>query len=148
MLKLHCETLSGLPDVAKQIIEIGDGTSVWCFFGEMGSGKTTLIKELCDQMGVVDVVNSPTFSIVNEYVSKEETIYHFDFYRIEDPSEASRIGVEEYLDSGNLCLMEWPENIVSLLPDQYLSIKIGHGEAVENRLIELIKINTNEKARI
>lgn len=147
-MKLHCEALNTLPEVAKQIIEIGDGISVWCFFGEMGAGKTTLISEVCTQLGVVDVVNSPTFSIVNEYVNQQDTIYHFDFYRIENPSEASRIGLEEYLDSGNLCLLEWPENIIPLLPDQYLSIKIDLGEEVGSRQIELIKINKNEKARI
>lgn len=99
---------------------------MWLFLGEMGAGKTTLIQNICRVLGVVDTATSPTFSIVNEYRDKnDESIYHFDFYRIKDETEAMDIGVEEYFDSGKLCLVEWPEKIPSLIPNQYLSITIS-----------------------
>ncbi|MEO0310797.1 MAG: hypothetical protein RIQ89_454 [Bacteroidota bacterium] len=89
------------------------------FYGSMGAGKTTLIKLLCQQWEVVDAVSSPTFAIVNEYLTAVgNTIYHFDFYRINHPSEAVELGVDEYFYSGNKCLLEWPEKIVNLLPHQ------------------------------
>tara|TARA_Y100000589_G_scaffold246893_1_gene234728 strand:+ start:42618 stop:43055 length:438 start_codon:yes stop_codon:yes gene_type:complete len=95
----------------------------WLFYGEMGAGKTTLIKNFCVKAGVFDNVTSPTFSLVNEYLTKnDETIYHFDFYRIEDEEEAIHIGFDEYLYSGNICLIEWPEKIPNLLPHSNLNI--------------------------
>ena len=87
------------------------------FYGEMGVGKTTLIKEICQQLGILDNISSPTFSLVNEYqTSKKEKVFHFDFYRIEEEEEALDIGIEEYFDSDAWCLVEWPENIENLLP--------------------------------
>jgi tRNA threonylcarbamoyladenosine biosynthesis protein TsaE len=98
---------------------------VWLFDGEMGSGKTTLIKSLGEQLGVKEVMSSPTFSIVNEYsTSDHQTIYHFDFYRLKSETEALDIGVEEYLDSGNYCFLEWPDKISSLLPADCFSVRI------------------------
>jgi tRNA threonylcarbamoyladenosine biosynthesis protein TsaE len=123
--ELLCENISRLPEIANQIIGMADKNKVWIFEGELGAGKTTLIKELCEQLKVVDNVNSPTFSIVNEYeTTKGEAIYHFDFYRIRSEAEAADIGVDEYFYSGNYCFIEWPSKIPSLLPEEYLKITL------------------------
>lgn len=114
-----------LQEVARKLISNFGHIKVWCFDAEMGAGKTTLTKAICKELGVQDEMSSPTFSIVNEYLTdKGEDIYHFDFYRLKDFEEALDIGVEDYLYSGNLCLLEWPEIIESLLPDEYLQISI------------------------
>ena len=98
---------------------------IWCFNAEMGAGKTTFIKALCESMGVSDPLSSPTFSIVNEYLSGNgNAIYHFDFYRLETVDDAERIGVREYLDSGDICFIEWPFNLKDLIPEEYLEINI------------------------
>ncbi len=105
---------------------MGDNT-VFAFFGEMGAGKTTFINALCRTLGVEeDIANSPSFSIINEYRSDTtaELIYHFDLYRLENIEEAFDIGVEDYFDSGALCLLEWPERIEDLLPDDTVRIDI------------------------
>lgn len=95
------------------------------FHGPMGAGKTTLISAVCSHLGVEDDVNSPTFSIINEYRDSEgEPVYHFDFYRIDDERQALDLGLDEYFDSGALCLMEWPENAEGFLPDDTLNVKI------------------------
>lgn len=91
-------------------------------YGEMGAGKTTFIKAFCAVLGVEDNVSSPTFSIVNEYKYPQGTVYHFDFYRLKNQLEALDIGLEEYFDSGEYCLIEWPEKIPDLLPENYLKI--------------------------
>ena len=102
-----------------------NGQKIICFNGEMGSGKTTLIKEVCRRLGVNEPMNSPTFAIINEYRDLEDLrIYHFDFYRIRNMRDANEIGVEEYFYSGHLCLIEWAENITTILPEQYLEINI------------------------
>ncbi|MBQ9463147.1 MAG: tRNA (adenosine(37)-N6)-threonylcarbamoyltransferase complex ATPase subunit type 1 TsaE [Bacteroidales bacterium] len=105
--------------------EIGDSRIV-AFYAPMGAGKTTFTTALCKVLGVnSDAVSSPTFAIVNEYVSGSgEPVYHFDFYRIETPAEALDIGLYDYLDSGALCIMEWPENIEGLLPEETLKVSI------------------------
>ena len=114
-----------LQEVARKLLSNFGNINVWCFDAEMGAGKTTQIKKICEEKGVQDEMSSPTFSIVNEYLTdKGEEIYHFDFYRLEDVEEAIDIGLEEYLFSGNLCLLEWPEIIEPLLPDEYLQISI------------------------
>ena len=128
-MKELCELIARGPDqlneVAEAIIKAGEAEDIWLFTGEMGAGKTTLIKAICQQKEVLDEVNSPTFSIVNEYLTEaDETIYHFDFYRLERQEEALDIGIEEYFYSGNLCMMEWPEKIEGLLPEQFLRIDI------------------------
>jgi len=98
---------------------------VFAFYGKMGVGKTTFIKAVCEVLGVTDVINSPTFSIVNEYVDAEgRSIFHFDFYRLKLAKEAFDIGFEDYVYSGNLCLMEWPEIVESLLPDGTVRVQI------------------------
>ena len=104
-------------------------TSVICFKGPMGSGKTTLISALCSKLNVKDQVSSPTFSIVNEYETyAKDLLFHFDFYRLNSIEEALDIGVEEYLDSGNICLIEWGDRIKSLLPDNIYTIEITLNE--------------------
>ncbi|WP_425390883.1 tRNA (adenosine(37)-N6)-threonylcarbamoyltransferase complex ATPase subunit type 1 TsaE [Ekhidna sp.] len=114
-----------LQEVARKLISNFGGLKVWYFDAEMGAGKTTLIKQICNELGVEDEMSSPTFSIVNEYLdSNKNEIYHFDFYRLKDIDEAIDIGVEDYLFSGNLCLLEWPDIIQPLLPDEYLQISI------------------------
>ncbi|WP_117880682.1 tRNA (adenosine(37)-N6)-threonylcarbamoyltransferase complex ATPase subunit type 1 TsaE [Aureibaculum luteum] len=121
-------TIDQLQEVASEIIDSAS-SKILLFYGEMGVGKTTLIKEIVKQLGVDDVVSSPTFSLVNEYVSNEgESIYHFDFYRINDEEEALDMGVEEYFDSNNWCLIEWPENIKNLLPLKADKISLSANE--------------------
>ncbi|WP_299052706.1 tRNA (adenosine(37)-N6)-threonylcarbamoyltransferase complex ATPase subunit type 1 TsaE [uncultured Polaribacter sp.] len=117
-------TLNQVSEIAAAIISKKEHKTL-LFFGEMGVGKTTLIKEICKQLGVLDRISSPTFSLVNEYQTKEnEIVYHFDFYRIEDEEEALDMGIDEYFDSKNWCLIEWPENIENLLPLEALKIEL------------------------
>jgi tRNA threonylcarbamoyladenosine biosynthesis protein TsaE len=128
-----------LDSVAKQLLSEFHllNIKVWRFDGEMGAGKTTLITHLMKFMQVKDHVSSPTFSIVNEYLSTQEgTIYHFDFYRIEDENEAFDIGTEEYLYSGNWCFLEWGERIENLLPEQLGKLQLTTTED-NNRIITI-----------
>lgn len=114
--------LNQISEISKEIL-LSVKDKILLFHGEMGTGKTTLIKELAKQLGVLDNVSSPTFSLVNEYLSqKGETIYHFDFYRIEDETEAYDIGIEEYFYSNHWCFIEWPEKVENLLPLESISI--------------------------
>src|SRR3954463_14989598 len=113
-LVFHEASLNDLPEVARAFIKDAKNAKIWLFKGEMGAGKTTFIKVLGQAFGVVDAMSSPTFSIVNEYLTKDEKkIYHFDFYRIRNEAEAYDIGTEEYFYSGNQCFIEWPEKIPS-----------------------------------
>ena len=110
--------LSDLPSVAAEFLEFTNGKCIYTLYGSMGVGKTTFVKAIADVLGVEDEVNSPTFAIVNEYVtSLGESIFHFDFYRINDPSEALDFGYEEYFYSGNKCFIEWPDKISNLIPE-------------------------------
>lgn len=114
-----------LPLVAKLVIERSGGRGVVAFYGEMGAGKTTLIKEICAQLGITDTVTSPTFALVNRYETEEgEPVFHFDFYRIDDVREAFDMGYEEYFYSGALCLVEWPEKIDQLIPEDAMRVEI------------------------
>ena len=114
-----------LPKVARDIIAWASPHTIWLFRGDLGAGKTTFIQALGKQWNIEDRVNSPTFSIVNEYQKADgQTIYHFDFYRLEDESEALDIGIDDYFESGHICLIEWPEKIRNLLPDQYVQIRL------------------------
>lgn len=109
-------TLNDLENVAKELIDFAFNKRVFALHGEMGAGKTTFVKSLGNILGVLDVIQSPTFSIVNEYqTSNKEKVYHFDFYRLEKLEEAYDIGYEHYLSSGNYCFIEWPEKVESLL---------------------------------
>jgi len=125
-LKLIVDSESELDNVASKIIEYSQGEKIWALFGDMGAGKTTLIRAIANHYCIEDNVHSPTFSIVNEYANhKDDIFYHFDFYRIKDLTEAMDIGVDEYFDSGYHCFIEWPEKISALLPDQYLKIEMS-----------------------
>lgn len=113
---------------AKFIDEMGRN-NVFAFYGKMGAGKTTFIKAVCEALGVTDVINSPTFAIVNEYLSGAgEPIYHFDFYRIKKEQEVLDIGYEDYVYSGNICFMEWPELIEDILPEDAVKVTIEEGD--------------------
>lgn len=120
-----CKNESELPLVAAKLLEIWSHRRVFAFDGEMGAGKTTFIKVLCECLGVQQVTNSPTFAIVNEYVTgNDDSIYHFDFYRITSINEAYQIGFEDYLYSGNYCFIEWPDKVDELLDENVVHVKI------------------------
>lgn len=125
IMTIKIKTIDDLPQAAHDFIaNMGDNT-VFAFRGEMGAGKTTFIKAICDVLGVEDEVNSPTFAIVNEYRSATaELIYHFDCYRIKELEEALDFGFEDYMECGALCFIEWPENVEELLPGDVVNVNI------------------------
>lgn len=123
-IKIEVNGLADLARAAKEIVDFAINDRFFIFEGDMGAGKTTLIKSICKELGVQEVVSSPTFSIVNEYDAQGRIIYHFDFYRIKNLQEAFDIGYEEYFYSDHICLIEWPEKIAELLPDHYVKIAI------------------------
>lgn len=139
MVTLEISSLNTIDITAQKFIENIGTNTIFAFNGKMGAGKTTFIKAICDMMGVKESVNSPTFSIVNEYETDDgRIIYHFDCYRINKIQEALDLGAEEYLYSGNLCFIEWAENIAPLLPDSYVNVNI---EEIENekRIISIFE---------
>lgn len=115
---------------AKAFVEAMGDSTIFAFYGSMGAGKTTFIKAICEEMGVEDVITSPTFAIVNEYRSATsgELIYHFDFYRIKKQEEVYDMGYEDYIESGAVCFMEWPELIEELLPEDVVKVSIKQQE--------------------
>ena len=124
-MNLHLNNLSDLDYVAQKFVNKMDNRKVFAFYGEMGAGKTTLIKAICKAMGVTETITSPTFSLVNEYKDDDDNpIYHFDFYRIKNIEEAFDFGYEDYFYSGNICFVEWPELIESLLPTEVVEVII------------------------
>ena len=124
-MELKINHIDDINEVARQFVDQMGDHKVFAFYGKMGAGKTTFIKAMCEELGVTDVINSPTFAIVNEYMDgKGESIYHFDFYRIKRVEEVYDIGFDEYIYSGNLCLMEWPELIEQLLPEETVRVDI------------------------
>jgi tRNA threonylcarbamoyladenosine biosynthesis protein TsaE len=126
-MEIQIKSLDTIHDAAKQFIKAMDDNTVFAFYGKMGVGKTTFIKAICEELGVTDVINSPTFAIVNEYRSDTtaELIYHFDFYRIKKIEEIYDMGYEDYFYSGALCFIEWPELIEDLLPGDAVRIDIS-----------------------
>lgn len=129
MKKIEIESLSELPKVAEAVLEELRGRSVVLFRGPMGAGKTTLISRIAAALGAEDTVTSPTFALVNQYEGEGgRRIYHFDFYRINSVEEALDLGYEEYFYSGDLCLVEWPEKIEPLLPEDAMTVTITVGE--------------------
>ena len=135
-MTLYIKSLETIKETAQEFInQIGKNT-IFAFSGSMGAGKTTFIKAICEVMGVKETVNSPTFSIVNEYEAAEgRIIYHFDCYRINKIQEALDLGAEEYLYSGNLCFIEWAENIAPLLPDSIVNVDIEEMENGERNVV-------------
>jgi len=124
MSELIIKNLDDISAVATQFIAATGEHRVIAFYGEMGTGKTTFIQAICKNLGVTDVINSPTFAIVNEYLSPNAPIYHFDFYRIKKIDEVYDMGYEEYFYGDGYCFIEWPELVESLLPDDVLRVKI------------------------
>ena len=121
---LTVQSLADLPAAAETIITHAANNRIFLFYGDMGAGKTTLIKSLCSFLGTADAVTSPTFAIVNEYQTPKDKIYHFDFYRLKNQTEALDMGYEEYFYAGAYCFIEWPEKIPDLLPPHYTSVSI------------------------
>jgi tRNA threonylcarbamoyladenosine biosynthesis protein TsaE len=141
-MNLHINGLQDLKEAAHQLLSFAGEEKIFIFEGGMGAGKTTFIKEICLALDIADLVSSPTFSIVNEYITAtKEAVYHFDFYRIKDLQEAYDIGYEEYFYSGQICLIEWPEKIESLLPESYIKVKIDPVNE-ESRSISFFKIKS------
>lgn len=124
-MEIRINSLDSIHEAAKEFINgMGDG-KVFAFYGKMGAGKTTFIKALCEVLGVEDVITSPTFAIINEYTDgKGNPIYHFDFYRIRKLDEVYDMGYEDYFYSGSLCLLEWPELIEEILPENAVKVTI------------------------
>lgn len=124
-MEITIKSLDTIQEAAKEFINrMGEG-KVFAFYGKMGAGKTTFIKALCETLGVKDVITSPTFSLINEYTNgKGNSIYHFDFYRIKKLEEVYDMGYEDYFYSGNLCLLEWPELIEEILPENVIKVTI------------------------
>ena len=123
---IEIKNLNQIDSAAADFLALTKKHRLIAFYGEMGAGKTTFIKALCKQLGVADIINSPTFSIVNEYgiENSEEKVFHFDFYRLKKAEEAFDFGVEDYFFSGNYCLMEWPEIVEEILPQNCLKVQI------------------------
>lgn len=138
MNTIKIDRLDEIRNAAKDFIALMDDRTVFAFRGTMGAGKTTFIKAICEELGVEDVINSPTFAIINEYRSEQtgELIYHFDFYRINKLSEAEEIGTSDYFYSGALCFIEWPEKIEELLPGDVVEVTIRE-EADGTRTVEI-----------
>ncbi len=136
MTEIVVNSIGDLPKAADLFCSEIGSNRVFLFYGEMGAGKTSFIKEICAKLGVKQEVTSPTFAIVNEYIGVSfPLIYHFDFYRIEKKTEIFDIGFEEYLDSGALVFIEWPEKLEDLLPQEYVKLNIS----VENNTTRIIR---------
>ncbi len=125
MYSIQINTIEELPKVAEAFLKHFPNERLFAFYGKMGAGKTTLIKALCRALGSIDPITSPTFALVNEYSTADnERIFHFDFYRIKSMEEALDIGFDDYIDSGKYCMMEWPENVEDLLPEEMVKVEI------------------------
>ena len=139
MLRIEIKNLNQIHEAARTFIDHIGNDTIFAFYGNMGAGKTTFIKAVCEELGVEDVINSPTFAIVNEYLAGNgNTIYHFDCYRIDKIVEALDMGCQDYFDSGNLCFIEWPENIAEILPEEAVAVHINVQDN-DSRIIEIEK---------
>jgi tRNA threonylcarbamoyladenosine biosynthesis protein TsaE len=137
MKRIEIDSLSELPKVAREVVESLQGRSVVLLCGGMGAGKTTLVSRIAAYLGSEDGVTSPTFALVNQYIDRDSNpIYHFDFYRIDRLDEVFDLGYEEYFYSGDLCLVEWPEKIEALIPDDAMIVRIEVGDD-EHRIFEI-----------
>ena len=136
-MELIVENLAGLPAIAGKIGKYAADCKIWLFSGEIGAGKTTLIQRICQQRGVTEKITSPTYSLINQYKSDQGIIYHLDLYRLNSMDEAIDIGIEDLLYGDALCLIEWPDLIVPLLPEEVLKIKIEIFEDSKRKIILL-----------
>lgn len=137
IMEIKINSIDEIGAAAKGFVAAMGDRTVFAFYGKMGAGKTTFIKAVCEELGVEDVINSPTFAIVNEYVDGNGSpVYHFDFYRIKNMQEVMDMGYEDYVYSGNVCFMEWPELIENLLPDDAVKVVIEE-EADGSRTVKL-----------
>lgn len=135
-IQFEINNIEELSKVSDLLLEWRDKSNIIAFYGAMGAGKTTLVKNLCQKLGVNDEVNSPTFALVNEYQTETfDSIFHFDFYRIKSLEEVFDIGYEDYFYGGSLCLLEWPELIDPLMPEHFIKVEITHGDTDTNRKI-------------
>ena len=135
-ITFEINNIEELSKVSDLLLEWRDKSNIIAFYGAMGAGKTTLVKNLCQKLGVNDEVNSPTFALVNEYQTETfDSIFHFDFYRIKSLEEVFDIGYEDYFYGGSLCLLEWPELIDPLMPEHFIKVEITHGDTNTNRKI-------------
>lgn len=123
-MEIQINDLDHIRETAREFIDNMGNRKVFAFYGKMGAGKTTFIKAVCEELGVEDVITSPTFAIINEYSGKDDTIYHFDFYRIKKLEEVYDMGYEDYFYSGALCFIEWPELIEEVLPEDSVKVQI------------------------
>ncbi len=139
-MEFQINSLDTIRETARQFVAALGNCTVFAFYGEMGSGKTTFIKAVCEELGVEDVINSPTFAIVNEYRSEHtgERIYHFDFYRIRKLDEVYDMGYEDYFYSGAHCFIEWPELVEDLLPANTVKVHIAETGDGTSRLLRVI----------
>ena len=135
MSEIIIHSLEDIKRAASEFVALIGERRIFAFYGNMGAGKTTFIKAICEELGVTDAVSSPTFAIVNEYASTMGSIYHFDFYRIKRSSEVLDLGFEDYAYSGNLCLMEWPELIEEFLPEETVDVHIEEIEGGKRRVM-------------
>ena len=137
-MEIKINSLSEISNAAKQFVAAMGANTIFAFYGHMGAGKTTFIKAICEELGVKDVITSPTFAIVNEYTDGQgEPVYHFDFYRIKKQEEVYDIGFEDYVESGSVCLMEWPELIEDILPADTVKVSITE-QPDGTRLVEFL----------
>lgn len=139
-MDIKVKGLSELPRAAANLLDSFPNSRIFLFFGEMGAGKTTFIKAICNKLAVTDTVSSPSYSIINEYQYPGGQLYHFDFYRLEKETEALDMGYEEYFYNGNYCLIEWPEKIINLWPEEFVEVKIRHlGEGERQITATIVK---------
>ena len=135
-LTFEINSIEELSKVSDLLLDWRDKSNIIAFYGPMGAGKTTLVKNLCQKLGVSDEVNSPTFALVNEYQTETfDSIFHFDFYRIKSLEEVFDIGYEDYFYGGSLCLLEWPELIDPLMPEHFIKVEITLGDTYTSRKI-------------
>ena len=124
-MEIKIQSIDTIREAAREFIEKMGDHKVFAFYGKMGAGKTTFVKAICEELGVNDVITSPTFAIVNEYEAHDQSIFHFDFYRIKRLEEVYDMGYEDYFYSGGLCFIEWPELIEDLLPEDAVKVTIS-----------------------
>ncbi|MBR4156985.1 MAG: tRNA (adenosine(37)-N6)-threonylcarbamoyltransferase complex ATPase subunit type 1 TsaE [Bacteroidales bacterium] len=135
-ISFEINNIEELSKVSELLLDWREKSNIIAFYGAMGAGKTTLVKNLCQKLGVNDEVNSPTFALVNEYQTENfDSVFHFDFYRIKSLEEVFDIGYEDYFYGGSLCLLEWPELIDPLMPEHFIKVEITHGDTDTNRKI-------------